>query len=204
MRAGLNFPSLIFCVKLVSNIISRSCSYSRQSCRLEAETDVAIKGNLVNSFIMLWVAYVCQTQELSPWSQYHCDTLNPIEWVENSLSEITAFHVVQTDGHIWMMYLPHCVTCKSMLSLMCLNSITFFVVWYKLNGDNDSYPCSKRQTWSSVPCFILIFTMDIISSDLYVARRKLGRQIKLSLDLYMTQWDKIHCPNTSFWTRYEP
>ena len=102
MRAGLNFPSLIFCVKLVSNIISRSCSYWRQSCRLEADSDVALKGNLANSFIMLWVAYVCQTQELSPWSQYHCDTLNPIEWVEiHSQKSLLFMWFKRTDIFEW-------------------------------------------------------------------------------------------------------
>ena len=82
-----DFPSLI-CLWNLSRSISVGLPFApRQSCKLEAETDIAL--NINGEFIYNALSMFVKVKSLSPWSQYDSDTLNPIALVENSLWEIT-------------------------------------------------------------------------------------------------------------------
>ena len=78
-----DFPSLI-CLRNLSRSISVGLPFApRQSCKLEAKTDIAL--NINSEFIYNALSMFVKVKSLSPWSQYDSDTLNPIALVEHSL-----------------------------------------------------------------------------------------------------------------------
>ena len=105
--------------------------------------------------------------------------------------------------------LSHCVIYKSKQSSMCLHTFTLqhiFAIWYKnhCKYKTKTSTCRERQSWCSLHAEVFVSFLQWFLYQTTKTWRDVneGRHIKLCLDLYITQWDKIHDSKTCVWTQH--